>query len=283
MDELRAALELATDEELRELTQMLFARKFNPLDYVATPDPLTVQNRRREEWVEALDRRFRYLAADGLTVLRGRFHEVTYRDVLVSVCQHLRIPYGDRWTATELEAEIFLSLLDRAWQQLPKRQKAALTKDIQKSLAAIPGAEAIPAALRRDPVRLLLEGGSAIALDAVVRPLVLRQIAQQFAAHLVRYQSAQVAIAASGGAARAAIETQVAAKMAQRGMLVTAARYGAAQTVLSALGPIMWGWFFVDLGWRAIATNYGRIVPAVFALAQIRMTRGDDPMAYGFA
>ena len=282
MDELRAALELATHEELRELTEMLFARKFNPLDYVATPDPLTVQSRDREAWLEAIDQRFRYLAADGLTVLRGRFHEITYRDVLVRVCQHLRLPYGERWTATELEAEIFLHLLDRAWQRLPKRQKAALTKDIQQSLTTIPGAEAIPAALRRDPIRLLLEGGSAIALDAVVRPLVLRQIAQQFVAHLVRYQSAQVAITASGSAA-AAIETQVAAKMAQRGMMLTAARYGAAQTVLAVMGPLMWGWFLADLGWRTIATNYGRIVPAVFALAQIRMTRGDDAIAYGFA
>ena len=282
MDELRAALELATHEELRELTEMLFARKFNPLDYVATPDPLSVQSRDREAWLQAIDQRFRYLAADGLTVLRGRFHEITYRDVLVRVCQHLRLPYGERWTATELEAEIFLHLLDRAWQRLPKRQKAALTKDIQQSLATIPGAEAIPAALRRDPIRLLLEGGGAIALDAVVRPLVLRQIAQQFVSHLVRYQSAQVAITASGGAA-AAIETQVAAKMAQRGMMMTAARYGAAQTVLAVMGPLMWGWFLADLGWRTIATNYGRIVPAVFALAQIRMTRGDDAIAYGFA
>jgi len=282
VDELRAALELATNDELRELTEMLFARKFNPLDYVATPDPLSVQSRDREAWLDAIDRRFRYLAADGLTVLRGRFHEVTYRDVLVRVCQHLRLPYGETWTATELEAEIFLHLLDRAWKRLPKRQRAALTKDLQRSIATIPGVDAIPVALRRDPVRLLLEGGSAIALDAVVRPLVLRQIAQQFVTHMVRYQSAQVAIAASGGAA-AALETQVAAKMAQRGMMMTAARYGAAQTVLAVMGPLMWGWFFADLGWRTIATNYGRIVPAVFALAQIRMTRGDDAIAYGFA
>ena len=241
-----------------------------------------MQSRDREAWLDAIDRRFRYLAADGLTVLRGRFHEVTYRDVLVRVCQHLRLPYGETWTATELEAEIFLHLLDRAWKRLPKRQRAALTKDLQRSIATIPGVDAIPATLRRDPVRLLLEGGSAIALDAVVRPLVLRQIAQQFVTHMVRYQSAQVAIAASGGAA-AALETQVAAKMAQRGMMMTAARYGAAQTVLAVMGPLMWGWFFADLGWRTIATNYGRIVPAVFALAQIRMTRGDDAIAYGFA
>jgi uncharacterized protein YaaW (UPF0174 family) len=37
----------------------------------------------------------------------------------------------------------------------------------------------------------------------------------------------------------------------------------------------MWAWFFADLGWRAIATNYGRIIPTIFALAQIRLTRAE--------
>jgi uncharacterized protein YaaW (UPF0174 family) len=45
--------------------------------------------------------------------------------------------------------------------------------------------------------------------------------------------------------------------------------------VFAVLGPVMWGWFFADLGWRAIATNYGRIIPTIFALAQIRLTRAE--------
>ena len=39
------------------------------------------------------------------------------------------------------------------------------------------------------------------------------------------------------------------------------------------LGPALWSWFLADLGWRAIATNYGRVIPVVFTLAQIRLTR----------
>ncbi|MGB5769534.1 MAG: hypothetical protein WBM32_06640, partial [Crocosphaera sp.] len=56
-------------------------------------------------------------------------------------------------------------------------------------------------------------------------------------------------------------------------MALTAARYGAVRGVLAFVGPVLWGWFLADLGWRAIATNYGRIIPVIFALAQIRLTR----------
>lgn len=40
MNELRAALELATEEELQDLTEILFRRRLNPLDYLTTPIPL---------------------------------------------------------------------------------------------------------------------------------------------------------------------------------------------------------------------------------------------------
>jgi uncharacterized protein YaaW (UPF0174 family) len=56
-------------------------------------------------------------------------------------------------------------------------------------------------------------------------------------------------------------------------MTISAARYGAVRSVFAFMGPVMWAWFFADLGWRAIATNYGRIIPTVFTLAQIRLTR----------
>ena len=58
-------------------------------------------------------------------------------------------------------------------------------------------------------------------------------------------------------------------------MATNLARYGATRTVLSLMSSVMWGWLIADLGWRAIATNYSRIVPIIFTLAQIRLTRGD--------
>lgn len=281
VDELRSALELATEEELRELTQVLFARKFNPLDYVAAPDPLDVQSRDRQAWLDLLEQRFRFLAADGLTVLRGEAADFSYRDALVQVCHHLKLAYRAGWSTMELESEIFLALLDRAWGRLPEASQAALTAEVRRSLAGAALLERLPAVWQSDPVRLVLKGGGALALDVAVRPLLLRHIAYQFAVHFARYQAARTAIAAGTGAA-AALQGQVAAQMARRGMALSAARYGAARTALAVLGPALWALFLMDLGWRAIATNYGRIVPTVFALAQIRLTRGGDGGGPGY-
>jgi uncharacterized protein YaaW (UPF0174 family) len=58
-------------------------------------------------------------------------------------------------------------------------------------------------------------------------------------------------------------------------MAVSAARYGAFRTVFAFIGPVLWAAFLADLGWRAIATNYARIIPTIFTLAQIRLTRAE--------
>jgi uncharacterized protein YaaW (UPF0174 family) len=64
--------------------------------------------------------------------------------------------------------------------------------------------------------------------------------------------------------------------MAKRGMMLSATQQVAVRGVFTILGPAMWGWFFADLGWRSISTNYGRIIPTIVALAQIRLTRSDE-------
>jgi uncharacterized protein YaaW (UPF0174 family) len=59
-------------------------------------------------------------------------------------------------------------------------------------------------------------------------------------------------------------------------LMVTAARYSAVRTVFAVVTPALWTWFIADLGWRTIATNYGRIIPVIFILAQTRLLR-DSP------
>jgi uncharacterized protein YaaW (UPF0174 family) len=77
----------------------------------------------------------------------------------------------------------------------------------------------------------------------------------------------------------AAIATQIQGRTllhtTYRSMSLSAARYGAVRSVFAVVGPAMWAWFFADLGWRAIATNYGRVIPVIFTLAQIRLTRAE--------
>lgn len=275
MDELRAALELATEEELQQITEILFRRRFNPLDYVNTPEPIDILSRDREFWLDAIEQRFQYLAADGLTVLRGKTSQVTYREALIQVCRYLKIPYSQKLSTTDLEAEVFLNLLGRAWKRLPASEQNALTLRVQRSLAASKIPKPLPLALQKDPLGLLFKGGSALAFSSMLKPILLGQIARQFAIHFAKYQLAKSAVVRGGTMTATQLQNYVAIQTAKRGMALSAARYGAARSVLTLIGPMLWGWFFADLGWRAIATNYGRIIPTIFALAQIRLTRSE--------
>lgn len=273
MDELRAALELATDDELQDLTAILFSRKFNPLDYVHTPEPIEIQSKGRKAWLDALEQRFRFLAADGVTVLRGRTSQVTYRQALIQVCKYLKIPYSEAITTVDLEAEVFLHLLGHVWKKLPEKDKQKLTAQIQRQLAKSPLKQPLPILLQKDPLGLLFKGGSALAVTSILQPLLLKQIARQFATHFATYEIARQAVVKGSEATATQFPNYVALQMAKRGMAVNAARYGFVRGMFAFLGPMMWTWFFADLGWRTIATNYGRIIPTIFTLAQIRLTR----------
>jgi len=275
VDELREALELATDEELQSLTEILFRRKFNPLDYVYTPEPMVVQSQERETWIATIEERFQFLAADGLTVLRRKTGEVSYRQVLVQVCRYLKISCSYSLSTEHLEAEIFLFLLNRAWKQLPAAEQASLNGELQQAISEAELTQNLPPSAHNAPTGLLVSG-SAIAANSVLRNVILQFIARQYAVHAATYQVAsQMASQAAqiGALAGAQIQSQVTMQTASRSMALTAARYGAARSVFALLGPAMWTYFFADLGWRAIATNYSRVIPVVFTLAQIRLTR----------
>lgn len=271
MDELTAALELATEEELQQLTRLLFGRGINPLDYFQTPLPIDIQSRDRDAWLDSLDQRFRYLAADGMTVLRGNTQKVTYRQALIKVCGYLKIPYSQKLSTTDIETEVFLHVLGRTWKRLPRAEQDLLTKSIQNSFAEYNFPQPLPISIQNNPLSLLFKGSTALAVSSVLKPILLKQLASQFAIHFAKYQVAKTALVRGGATAATQFQSHVAMQMANRGMAISAARYGAVRTALGFLGPMLWTWFLADLGWRAIATNYGRVIPAVFVLGQIRL------------
>ena len=266
MNELRQALELATEEELQDLTDLLFRRKYNPLDYLREKAPEQVQTTNRQAWLDALEQRFRFVAADGVTVLKGRTDTLSYRQVLVQVSRHLKLRYSPTLSTTDLESEIYLHLIKEAWKKLPEDQQEQLRQRIQTALANAP-IEPLPVNCQSDPWRWLLEGSGAVAVSSVLRPLLLRQMAQQFAAQMAVYQVARQAAPQLQG--------QLALQAARRGMAWNAARYGVMRGALTVVSSALWVGLFADLGWRAIATNYGRVIPVVFTLAQIRLIRGE--------
>lgn len=273
MDELKAALELATEEELQQITQILFQPRFNPLDYWQNPQPLEIQSQNWDAWIDSLDRRFRYLAADGFTVLRGNTNELPYRKILIQVCLYLKIPYSQQMSTTDIEAEIFLNLVSNAWKKLPLTEQKSLQAKISNALAERQPPTPLPLHIQHNPVKILMTRGSLIAVNSILKKWLLKHIAQQFAIHFARYQAAKTALVQGG--TLTLLQSKFALNAAKKGMTTTVARYSATKTVLSLMGSVMWAWLIADLGWRAIATNYSRIVPTIFTLAQIRLTRGD--------
>ena len=277
MNELRQALELATEDELKQLTQILFSRRLNPLDYLNSPQPIEIQSQSWSDWLDSLEKRFRYLAADGMTVLQGKAQQVSYRQALIGVCHYLKVPYSQEFSTTDIEVEIFLHLAEKAWKRLPHEDKQWAIASIKRSLAHLKLPRAITTQLENNPVPLLVKGSSILAVSSLVTPLLWKQIARQFALHFASYQAAKSALLRSGGAVATRFQSHLALQEgARRGLAVTVARQGATRSVLAFVGPLLWGYFLVDLGWRSIATNYSRIIPTVFAIAQIRLIRGDE-------
>lgn len=271
MQELRTVLALATEDELTEITRILFQPKFNPLDYLGTPAPAEICSQDRETWVYAIERRFQYLAADGLTVLRGRYYGLSYRDVLLQVCRHLKLHYRQQWSAIELENEIFLRLMEKVWEKMPADDSRLLSQRISRALAEAGHTAQLPPALQSDPMQLLLKGTGLVAFNTLVRPLLLRQFARQIAVEFAQYQMVRQVVAQGS----AGVGAGLALRSAGQAVAASTVRYGAVRSVLAAIGPALWAWFLADLGWKAIATNYARVIPVIFTLAQIRLVRGD--------
>jgi uncharacterized protein YaaW (UPF0174 family) len=222
-DELYKALSLATDEELDQIATVLFKRGLNPLDYLLAPQVTEVQKKSREELIQAIAERFKFLAADGFTVLRGEAQKITYRRILEQVCQYLKVKYKDSQSVAEIESELFLRLIELSWRNLSPREQEALAKPAEGKLPP------------DHPLSLLIKGGTAIAFTK--------------------------------------LRSQIAALLAKRTAVSAIGQYATARTVLAVLTPTLWGIFLADLGWRAIATNYSRIIPVIFILAQIRLLR----------
>jgi len=271
LDELRQALELANYDELQQITHILFCRRFNPLDYLHTPDPIQIQSQSDRDWIDSLEKRFRYLAADGITVLRRKTQQVSYREVLIRVCHYLRIPYSPAFSTTDIEIEIFLHLAQKAWKRLPCEKRKSLSYRIIGGLDKFKLPEPITVQLQNNSFPLLLKGSGILAVSSLVTPL-LKQIPRQFALYFTKASATKAALLRGGATVATQFQSRIVAMGARRGIAISAVRC-ATPTVLAVVGPLLTGSFLVDLSWRSIATNYSRIIPTIGLLAQIRLIR----------
>ncbi|MCA1904217.1 MAG: hypothetical protein LDL47_05195 [Cyanobacteria bacterium KgW148] len=269
MNEFRETLDLASEEELYQIAQILFQRGLNPLDYLTLPPVFAVQSLDREALIAKIIDRFQFLAADGMTVLKGKTKALEYRDVLKRVFWHLKMRCSSSVPTPQLESELYLQLLERSLAKLPPQERQQLDADLVKTIkeSDIPDRYGHLA-------QLLAKGTGVLALTTMVKPVVLHLLAKRVAWYFATYQVSQEALKAGGLALANRLQAYFTAALAKRGMAVAAARYGAMRGLFSMISPALWGLFLVDLGWRGIAANYSRIIPVIFVVAQIRLLKG---------
>ncbi|KAI4326316.1 hypothetical protein MLD38_031642 [Melastoma candidum] len=283
--ELRGVLELASDSELFELERILFGPSyFSPLlksvsgrtdvEYALISDDLE----QREDFLAALESRFLYLAADARSVLRG--WRPSYRSVLLSVRQKLNIACSSKLSTEDLEAEIFLHLLQdclreesstSALWKSPKVSNEAHCMElgfddqkVQANAASKIGVGEIQS--------LIFKGGSMLTLSKIYH-LVGHKLTGRVFLEAANYQIKKEVIKKGGQLAAINLESRAALLAAKQGFARAASRYLGFRSLTSLLGPVLWGTFLADVFIQMLGTDYARVVRAIFALAQIRITR----------
>lgn len=287
--DLHAVLELASDAELLELSNILYGRSLlSPLLKSITPgdgsQKLQVHDKRQEHKpepegrdaaIKRLEARFLFLGADAKAVLRGR--RPTYRDVLLCVRVKLSVPCSITLSTEDLEAEIFLHLLQQyssskaetslssPWKLQDKTfaTKANNVTKHPKNWLKLGGEEIL---------KVVLKGGSVFTISTL-QNMVARRLGGKVIVETARYQVAKEVLKKGGQAAASKLQTHVAMLAARQGLVGAASRYMALQRTSMLLGPLLWGTFFADMLIKSVGTDYARVVKAIYAFAQIRLLR----------
>ncbi|XP_038680598.1 uncharacterized protein LOC119981515 isoform X3 [Tripterygium wilfordii] len=284
--ELRSVLELATDSELYELERILYGRSyFSPLlksiasgvnvDHVMIEEDLD----ERETYIAALESRFFFLAADARSTLRG--WRPSYRDVLLAVRKELNVPCSSKLSTEDLEAEVFLHLVHEYSSEesgsFPSLWKSSEESGGQGGLelglnqwkvqAASP-LKAGAAELRS----LILKGGSMFTL-AKIYQLLARRLSAKVFLEAANYLIKKDVIRKGGQLAAINLESRAALLAAKQGFAGAASRYLGFRSMMTIFGPVLWGTLLADVVIQMLGTDYARILRAIYAFAQIRVTR----------
>ncbi|XP_058228615.1 uncharacterized protein LOC131336700 isoform X2 [Rhododendron vialii] len=279
--DLRSVLELATDSELYELEQILFGPSyFSPLlksiktqadvDYFMIEEDLD----ERDAFIATLESRFFFLAADARSTIRG--WRPSYRNVLLGVRAKLNILCSRKLSTEDLEAEIFLHLL----QEYSSDESGTLPSSWESSkLANSHGSLEVglshwkvqaASALRVGAAELravILKGGGILTLGKLYNLLVRKLMGRVFV-EAANYQIRNDVIRKGGQFAAVTLKSRVALLTAKQGVAGAAARYLGLRSMMSFLGPMLWGIFLADVVIQMLGTDYARILRAIYAFAQ---------------
>ncbi|CAN6998575.1 unnamed protein product [Brassica oleracea var. botrytis] len=285
--ELRLVFELATDSELYELENILFGPSyFSPLlksipnkggggERLMIGEDIQV----RDGFIQSLESRFLFLAADARSTLRG--WRPSYRNVLLAVRNKLSIPCSSHLPTEDLEAEIFLFLVDNFSSEasgiFPGLWDSSQASEVQGSLEVGLSKWKVEllAALEvgaSEVQSMILKGGGMITF-AKIYQLLAKKLSGKVILEAANYQIRREMLKKGGQLAAINLESRAALLAAKHGFVGAASRYLGLRTVMQLVGPMMWGTLLADLVIQMLETDYARILRAIYAFAQIRITR----------
>ncbi|KAK9062787.1 hypothetical protein SSX86_019977 [Deinandra increscens subsp. villosa] len=275
--ELHSVLQLATGSELYEVERILFGTSyFSPLlKSIAKPstiDYVMIEEdpEEREEFISILEARFFFLAADARSSLRG--WRPTYRNVLLGVRKELKIPCSTKISTEDLEIEIFLHLL----QEYSSDGSGSLKRGSDSlEVGLSPWKVQAFAALGRGAeefMTMILKGGGMFTVGRLYN-LISSRLSGKVFLEAANYQMKKEVLKEGGRLAAINLESRAALIAAKQGLAGAASRYLGVRSIMVLLGPMLWGTFLADLVIQMLGTDYARILRAIYAFAQIRISR----------
>ncbi|WOL06618.1 hypothetical protein Cni_G15352 [Canna indica] len=282
--ELRLVLELATDAELIELEQILFGPSFfSPLlksitsrqDVGYFVDGEYIEE--REDFIEHLESRFLYLAADARSTLRG--WRPSYRNILLRVKRKLGVPCSNKLSTEDLEVEIFLHLLS---EHSSDEVYPISFASVDKKLSSNHGSLEVGLSQRKVLARGVLKVGAKELQDIVMKgcgmlavariyQLLARKVSGKMLLEAANYELKHEMIKRGGRLAASSLEFKAAELFARQGLARAASRYLGLRSAMMLLGPLMWGTFLADVVIQMLGTDYARILRAIYAFAQVML------------
>ncbi|XP_073100465.1 uncharacterized protein [Elaeis guineensis] len=239
--ELRPVLELATDDELYELQNILFGPSyFSPLlksitsrrDADFATDGEAIEG--REDFIAHLESRFLYLAADARSTLRNEMGPVSF-------------PWDDTKISNgHGSLEVGLS----QWKVHTFSALRFGAKQLQQ---------------------IFLKGGGMLTVTKIYE-MVAQNLSGKMLLEAANYEIKHEIIKRGGQLAAVSLESRAAALAARQGLCRAATQYLGLRSLMMLLGPLMWGTFLADIVIQMLGTDYARILRAIYAFAQIRLT-----------
>ncbi|KAK1314608.1 hypothetical protein QJS10_CPA06g02244 [Acorus calamus] len=275
--ELRSVLELATDEELYELESILFGPSyFSPLlkSIMNKPDvgcEIREDYEAREDFIEHLESRFLFLAADARSTLRG--WRPSYRNVLLGVRRKLGVPCSSKLSTEDLEAEIYLHLL----HEYSSQEIHSSSWDEIKFLNSHGNLELGVNHWKGHSLAALKVGAEEVVAYCLWQRFInwwlARRLSGKMFLEAANYQIRHELLKKGGQLAAINLESRTALLVARQGLARAASRYFGLRSLMTLVGPVLWGMLLADIVIQMMGTDYARILQAITAFAQIRLTR----------